>query len=497
MMERDARFAQESYWQSRYDTSDNTVVNIAHAADGASFYDWYIEYRIKPSSPLRNVMQDCAPATQFPRVIDLGCGDSALCRELWRDSYMAVGIDIAASAGHAQRTLVGGVPSFVHCRVAALPLRANSFDVAMDKGTLDALLCCGDERGARELLAQVCRIVRDGGWFFSVTYACPDQRIPLLLSGLPGCRRVRVHKLTLTTRNRFNGRRFHYLYTCRQGSGNSSSVLGNEARLAGRLVAACVTHDVSTTTTLLANGVSPLCTSGNLEGTTASMVAAGVGALGCLRVLADAAGANHMRTACDVLGNAALHHAAKAGQSATLDFLLRYCHPQGNLPTNEEGASVLQMAAASGDLGCVRLLLWREGDRASDGALGACAADHTGFTPLHAAAYRGHRAICEELLAAGADATAECGAPVEGFARQGSKEQWKCASPGQSNCASPAQSNCASPALMAETSGHQMLAKRLRQAAYEQVERERLRRKCSSIVGSSSDVCSLLKAGSE
>ena len=39
MVERDARFAQESYWQARYDTHDATVENIATA--GA--HDWYMD----------------------------------------------------------------------------------------------------------------------------------------------------------------------------------------------------------------------------------------------------------------------------------------------------------------------------------------------------------------------------------------------------------------------------------------------------------------------
>jgi len=167
MVERDERFAQESYWQARYDTHDATVENIATA--GA--HDWYMDYSLEPSSPLRTILQSCAPATQFPRVVDLGCGDSTLCREMARDGYFTVGTDVAASAGDAQHALFAGVPPFVHCRTSALPFGTASCDVLIDKGTLDALLCGGDDRRARELLAEASRCVREGGWFFSVTYA--------------------------------------------------------------------------------------------------------------------------------------------------------------------------------------------------------------------------------------------------------------------------------------------------------------------------------------
>ena len=67
--------------------------------------------------------------------------------------------------------LFAGVPPFVHCRTSALPFGTASCDVLIDKGTLDALLCGGDDRRARELLAEASRCVREGGWFFSVTYA--------------------------------------------------------------------------------------------------------------------------------------------------------------------------------------------------------------------------------------------------------------------------------------------------------------------------------------
>ena len=112
MVEQDARFAQESYWQARYDTHDATVENIATAGadDTTPYHDWYMEYRLEPSSALRSILQSCAPATRFPRVLDLGCGDSTLCREMARDGYLAVGTDVAASAGAAQHALFAGAP---------------------------------------------------------------------------------------------------------------------------------------------------------------------------------------------------------------------------------------------------------------------------------------------------------------------------------------------------------------------------------------------------
>ena len=182
---------------------------------------------------------------------------------------------------------------------------------------------------------------------------------------------------------------------------------------------------------------------------------------------------------------ATLSTQALAGQPATLAFLLQRCYrhpsaPDGTplpLPTNAEGAGALQMAAASGDGRCVAALLAHEasyvltfceagpgatdasegagGGRAAGaaGAAGVRHADHTGFTPLHAAAYRGHATVCEALLAAGADADAECHTHTHAEANGGAAQQGK-----------RRRGSGATPASLAESAGHHALASRLREA---------------------------------
>ena len=77
-------------------------------------------------------------------------------------------------------------------------------------------------------------------------------------------------------------------------------------------------------------------------------------------------------------------------------------------------------------------------------------ADRTGFTPLHAAAFRGHHDVCEVLLAAGADATAICHATR--FA--GANED--CSTASSMNIRGQ---NCA---VLAEQAGHDEIAAMLR-----------------------------------
>ena len=129
---------------------------------------------------------------------------------------------------------------------------------------------------------------------------------------------MRVHKLPLGARNGFNGRRFHYIYACRQGDGSGepdaraagaagAPTMSAEARCTRLLVAACAAHDDGRAVCrLLARGASAVSTEGNLQGTTPCMVAAGVGAIDCLRALAEAAGKRHLCEARDLCGHVAL-----------------------------------------------------------------------------------------------------------------------------------------------------------------------------------------------
>lgn len=226
------------------------------------------------------------------------------------------------------------------------------------------------------------------------------------------------------------------------------------------LVRAIVAHDEKCVRALLSGGgVSADAPAFDLRGTTACMVAAGVGAVGCLHALSEALAEStdnskqHLLRATDVLGQTAMHHAAAAGESTTLDALLSaWTRDAGgeSLPISAEGAPPLQMAAASASVRCVQMLLTHSGAGA------ARQADYFGFTPLAAAAFRGNAAVCEELLLWGADAHAVCSSAAHGA--QGATVG---DSPGECEGAPPVpeKKTCAD---LAEDGGHHALAKRLR-----------------------------------
>lgn len=119
-----------------------------------------------------------------------GCGTSALSYELHELGYPDVtSIDFSPACVEAMRS------RYAHCpqlRWAVMDMRSltfpdASFDVVLEKGTLDVLLVEEADpwhvspRGAaamRRVLAEVSRVLRPGGRFLSITFAQPHFRAP-------------------------------------------------------------------------------------------------------------------------------------------------------------------------------------------------------------------------------------------------------------------------------------------------------------------------------
>ena len=62
--------------------------------------------------------------------------------------------------------------------VRKLTYEDNFFDIAIDKSTIDALLC-GDHAffSVAEMLKEVQRVLKVGGWYMGISYGMPDNRL--------------------------------------------------------------------------------------------------------------------------------------------------------------------------------------------------------------------------------------------------------------------------------------------------------------------------------
>ena len=152
------RYATQRYWAARY------------AAVGAGdVFEWFLSF------------EDLRPLLRFVRrrsaVLDLGCGTSRLLCDMREAGYAGrlVGVDCAAAALRSvkERSEACHVELVEADATTLAPFADATFDVVVDKGTVDALIS-GDAAAATEACAAAGRVLKRGGRFVVVSHRRPD-----------------------------------------------------------------------------------------------------------------------------------------------------------------------------------------------------------------------------------------------------------------------------------------------------------------------------------
>ncbi|TFK51876.1 S-adenosyl-L-methionine-dependent methyltransferase [Heliocybe sulcata] len=166
-------YGTKEYWDKRYERE----------SDESSF-DWFKSYdEIAPL--IRELIPD-----KSSRILMLGCGNSRLSEQMYDDGYKnIVNIDYSSVVIQQMRERHAAVRpemEWYEMDVRALTFDTNSFDVAIDKGTMDAMMTSkGDVWDPPEEVIQNCtkevdeviRVLRKGtGTFIYLTFGQPHFR---------------------------------------------------------------------------------------------------------------------------------------------------------------------------------------------------------------------------------------------------------------------------------------------------------------------------------
>jgi SAM-dependent methyltransferase len=115
------------------------------------------------------------------RVAILGCGTSTLGEEMWDDGWRdVVALDYVGRAATMMQARAAGRPGlrYLQADVRRLPLPTGSIAAAIDKSTLDALMChANPELVIGEMRAELARVLRPGGVWICVSMRPPDERL--------------------------------------------------------------------------------------------------------------------------------------------------------------------------------------------------------------------------------------------------------------------------------------------------------------------------------
>merc|ERR1712072_96637 len=145
------------YWEERYKTNAET-------------FEWYQSYEPALKEHIRAAFPNTAG-----KCIDLGCGTSNLAKDMKKDGYEGLCVDFSDACVNNQKALgfnaqVEDVTDMKGCNTA-------EFDYAIDKGTLDSILCgANSTQNAYKYLKEVARILKPGGVFMVVSYGNAKKR---------------------------------------------------------------------------------------------------------------------------------------------------------------------------------------------------------------------------------------------------------------------------------------------------------------------------------
>lgn len=158
------RYAEPDYWEARYQREP-------------TLFEWFFGH-----TALRRILRTYI--SKKKPILHVGCGTSNLQEGMARSGYSIINTDISEvvikqmKQRHAQYSNMTyrvsdcrNMPEFTDC----------SFGHVLDKGTMDALLCCkqGTEN-VMQMLLEIYRVLQPGGSFLLVTLGDPTRRLPLL-----------------------------------------------------------------------------------------------------------------------------------------------------------------------------------------------------------------------------------------------------------------------------------------------------------------------------
>jgi len=159
-----AQYGRSQYWDDRY-TRDPEP------------FDWYQRW-----DGLKDTLKDILQPSH--NILVVGSGNSRLSEELYDEGYTNItNIDISMVVVEAMQQKYQDKATMIYqqmdCRAMEFP--AGKFNVVLDKGTLDSVLCGeGSTRNMHKTLQEISRVLVPNGVFVCISHGDPSYRLTYL-----------------------------------------------------------------------------------------------------------------------------------------------------------------------------------------------------------------------------------------------------------------------------------------------------------------------------
>ena len=193
------------YWEQRYKDTEYTT------------FDWLENYQT-----LKEIIYSLNISKEAGKILNLGCGNSEFSENMYDDGFHNIkNIDISKNVIKlmSERNKDRTEMTYEVMDVRDIKYESNYFDLAIDKSTIDALLC-GDEAfiNVAKMIKEVQRILKVGGYYMIISYGAPDDRIIHLKRKFEKFK-IEILKIEKDYVEEDGYDNFHYIYLCQKLEG--------------------------------------------------------------------------------------------------------------------------------------------------------------------------------------------------------------------------------------------------------------------------------------
>ena len=192
-------YGDKKYWEERYDEQNGTT------------FDWLEDYEsIKPIIDNLGIKKES-------RILNVGCGNSEFSEKMYDEGYTHnYNIDICQNVIEFMKTRNKDRKGlhFDVMDASDMAYKDESFDLIIDKSTIDALLC-GDHcfMLVAKMLKEISRVLKVGGYYIIISYGNPETRmVHLERDHLAFERQI----YTIKRQDDDEQEKTHYVYICKK-----------------------------------------------------------------------------------------------------------------------------------------------------------------------------------------------------------------------------------------------------------------------------------------
>jgi SAM-dependent methyltransferase len=198
MLDAERDYGDPTWWDRSYARSEGTT------------FDWLQTWESLRESLTQVIDREA-------RILMLGCGNSLLSEQMYEAGFCSIcNIDISPTViGSMQERNSHRQMSWLVMDCTNLSFPPESFDVTLDKGTLDCFLCGqGGYTNAAAMTREAFRVLKPGGKHISISFGRPEIReMHFKARGLEwAVSNLALAKAALTAGRSAAG--FHFLYVC-------------------------------------------------------------------------------------------------------------------------------------------------------------------------------------------------------------------------------------------------------------------------------------------